>query len=99
MLTSNTFSRHECFHAPANVEPGMNLSLKNLRMDYCMWTPLMHFLYAYAISLGYATQRTADRKVRSPRSSTWSLPIMFHLSPSVLHPVIDILPSRAFYTI
>ena len=59
---ADALARHNCFHAPEDVEVGMDLSPKNLGMDYvdCY---LMHFTYAYAITPGYGTQRGTDGKV------------------------------------
>jgi diketogulonate reductase-like aldo/keto reductase len=53
---------HNCFHAPEDVEVGLDMSLKNLGMDY-VDLYLMHFPYAYTkTGDNYGTLRTADGK-------------------------------------
>lgn len=52
---------HHCFHAPEDVEVNMEMSLKNLGLDY-VDLYLMHFPVAYEFTQGYATKRKPDGK-------------------------------------
>ncbi|EER28504.1 alcohol dehydrogenase, putative [Coccidioides posadasii C735 delta SOWgp] len=52
---------HNCFHAPEDVEVGMNMSLKNLGLAY-VDLYLMHFPYAYTKGENYSTVRKLDGK-------------------------------------
>ncbi|TPX22118.1 hypothetical protein DIZ76_013983 [Coccidioides immitis] len=52
---------HNCFHAPEDVEVGMNMSLKNLGLGY-VDLYLMHFPYAYTKGENYSTVRKPDGK-------------------------------------
>jgi diketogulonate reductase-like aldo/keto reductase len=53
---------HNCFHAPEDVEVGLDMSLKNLGMDYVDLF-LMHFPYAYTkTGTQYGTLRNAEGK-------------------------------------
>ncbi|KAH8807650.1 NADP-dependent oxidoreductase domain-containing protein [Xylogone sp. PMI_703] len=52
---------HHCFHAPEDVEVNMDMSLKNLGLDY-VDLYLMHFPIAYELSDGYVAKRKPDGK-------------------------------------